>query len=72
MIKEPICNAENYSQACELLRSGRVKHVRLGWQIGGDEFFKIASEWCDAGAKIKKHDDCFVISLKGFPIPRQA
>jgi len=57
MIKEPVCNAENYAQACEMLRSGLVKHVRLGWQIGGDEFFKIASDWCDAGAKIKKHGE---------------
>ncbi|MEE2499279.1 hypothetical protein PRA75_11670 [Klebsiella pneumoniae] len=34
-------------------------------------FFRIASDWCDTGAKIKKDEDGFIISLKGFPIPRQ-
>ncbi|VFT74174.1 Uncharacterised protein [Klebsiella aerogenes] len=33
--------------------------------------FRIASDWCDTGAKIKKDEDGFIISLKGFPIPRQ-
>ena len=37
-----------------MLRSGYVKHVRLNWNIGSDEFFRIASDWCDTGAKIKK------------------
>ncbi|EOL9013475.1 hypothetical protein ACM918_002884 [Cronobacter malonaticus] len=63
--------AATYREACELLRSGYVKHVRLGWDVGSDEFFRIASDWCDAGAKIKKEGDAFVISLKGFPVPRQ-
>ncbi|WP_105571146.1 hypothetical protein [Cronobacter sakazakii] len=63
--------AATYREACELLRSGYVKHVRLGWDVGSDEFFRIASDWCDAGAKIKKEGDAFVISLKGFLVPRQ-
>ncbi|MGY6030782.1 hypothetical protein [Phytobacter sp. AG2a] len=63
--------ASNYGEACELLRSGFVKQVRLNWNIGTDEFFRIASDWCDAGAKIKKEGNNFIISLKGFPIPRQ-
>lgn len=63
--------ASSYSEACTLLRSGYVKHVRLGWNVGSDEFFRIASDWCDTGAKIKKEGDDFVISLKGFPIPPQ-
>ena len=63
--------ASNYAEACELLRSGFVKQVRLNWNIGTDEFFRIASDWCDAGAKIKKEGNSFIISLKGFPIPRQ-
>ncbi|EME1866210.1 hypothetical protein VWS92_001435 [Cronobacter sakazakii] len=42
--------AATYREACELLRSGYVKHVRLGWDVGSD---------------------AFVISLKGFPVPRQ-
>ncbi|CCJ72930.1 FIG00554112: hypothetical protein [Cronobacter condimenti 1330] len=53
------------------MRSGYVKHVRLGWDVGSDEFFRIASDWCDAGAKIQKDGNEFVISLKGFPVPRQ-
>ncbi|WP_312479867.1 hypothetical protein [Kosakonia cowanii] len=63
--------AHSYREACELLRSGFVKQVRLDWNIGTDEFFRIASDWCDAGAKIKKEGNSFIISLKGFPIPRQ-
>ncbi|XTZ37428.1 hypothetical protein ACQYRI_15830 [Salmonella enterica] len=66
-----LSTASNYCEACELLRSGYVKEVRLDWNIGSDEFFRIASDWCDAGAKIKKDGDSFIISLKGFPIPRQ-
>ncbi|CAM7526670.1 MAG: hypothetical protein E6265_14085 [Enterobacteriaceae bacterium] len=71
MNQELLSTASNYCEACDLLRSGFVKHVRLNWNIGSDEFFRIATDWCDAGAKIKKEGDSFVISIKGFPIPRQ-
>lgn len=71
MTSQRLSTASNYREACELLRSGLVKQVRLDWNIGSDEFFRIASDWCDAGAKIKKEGDSFIISLKGFPIPRQ-
>ncbi|POP46797.1 hypothetical protein CHU32_07740 [Superficieibacter electus] len=63
--------ARNYAEACELLRSGYVKQVRLNWNVGSDEFFRIASDWCDTGAKIKKEGGSFIIALKGFPIPPQ-
>lgn len=71
MNQQLLSTARNYCEACDLLRSGFVKHVRLNWNIGSDEFFRIATDWCDAGAKIKKEGDSFVISIKGFPIPRQ-
>ncbi|AUV02303.1 hypothetical protein AAIG33_15140 [Phytobacter ursingii] len=71
MNQQLLSTASNYREACDLLRSGFVKHVRLDWNIGSDEFFRIATDWCDAGAKIKKEGDSFVISIKGFPIPRQ-
>ena len=71
MNQQLLSTASNYCEACDLLRSGFVKHVRLNWNIGSDEFFRIATDWCDAGAKIKKEGDSFVISIKGFPIPRQ-
>ncbi|HKS35144.1 MAG TPA: hypothetical protein VJS14_15575 [Enterobacteriaceae bacterium] len=71
-MKQIPSTACNYGEACDLLRSGYVKQVRLKWNIGSDEFFRIASDWCDTGAKIKKDGDEFVISLKGFAIPRQA
>ena len=70
-MKQQLSTASDYKEACALLRSGYVKHVRLGWNVGSDEFFRIASDWCDTGAKIKKDGDNFVISLKGFPIPAQ-
>lgn len=53
-MKQQLSTASNYSEACDMLRSGYVKHVRLNWNIGSDEFFRIASDWCDTGAKIKK------------------
>lgn len=71
MNQQLLSTASNYGEACEMLRSGFVKQVRLDWNIGSDEFFRIASDWCDAGAKIKKEGRSFVISIKGFPIPRQ-
>lgn len=70
-MKKQLAVASNYNEACELLRSGYTKHVRLSWNIGSDEFFRIATDWCDAGAKVNRDDEGFVISLKGFPIPRQ-
>lgn len=70
-MKQQTSIACNYSEACDLLRSGYVKHVLLNWNVGSDEFFRIASDWCDIGAKIKKEGESFVISLKGFPIPPQ-
>lgn len=62
--------AHDYQQACEILRSGYLKKVKLGWNIGSDEFFRIASDWCDTGASIKKEGEYFTITLKGFAIPR--
>lgn len=53
-MKQQLSTASDYNEACNLLRSGYVKHVRLGWNVGSDEFFRIASDWCDTGAKIKK------------------
>ncbi len=71
MNQQLLSTASNYGEACDMLRSGFVKQVRLDWNIGSDEFFRIASDWCDAGAKIKKDGNSFIISIKGFPIPRQ-
>lgn len=70
-MKTQLAVATNYHEACELLRSGYIKHVRLNWNIGSDEFFRIASDWCAAGARVNKDQHGFVISLKGFAIPRQ-
>ena len=61
--------AESYEQACDLLRSGVVKSVRLNWNINTDDFFKIASDWCDPGVKIIRDNDNFIISIKDSYIP---
>jgi len=71
MADDSVSVAHSYNEACELLRSGFVKHVRLDWTVGSDEFSRIASDWCDAGAKIKRRDNGLIISVKGFPVPRQ-
>ncbi|AIR02583.1 TPA: hypothetical protein QDZ66_003091 [Pluralibacter gergoviae] len=70
-MKQPQSVAGSYAEACELLRSGQVKHVLLNWDIGSDELFRLVSDWGDTGARIKKQGDNFIISLKGFPVPRQ-
>ncbi|KNC08546.1 hypothetical protein AC791_07435 [Klebsiella sp. RIT-PI-d] len=70
-MKSQISVARSCSEAYALLRSGYVKQVRLNWNVGSDEFFRIASDWCETGAKIKKEGGRFIISLKGFPIPPQ-
>ena len=59
-MKQQLSTASDYNEACNLLRSGYVKHVRLGWNVGSDEFFRIASDWCDTGAKIKKEGENFM------------
>jgi hypothetical protein len=66
MNQQLLSTASNYCEACDLLRSGFVKHVRLNWNIGSDEFFRIATDWCDAGAKIKKKAIVSLFLLKGF------
>ncbi len=63
--------ARNYGEACNLLRSGFVKHVRLNWNIESDEFFRIASDWCDAGAKIKKKAIVSLFRSKAFLFRRR-
>ena len=65
-MKQQFSTASNYSEACDMLRSGYVKHVRLNWNIGSDEFFRIASDWCDTGAKIKKMKMVLLFPLERF------
>lgn len=41
MKQQTLSIASNYGEACELLRSGYVKHVCLSWNVGSDEFFAL-------------------------------
>ncbi|AVJ18333.1 hypothetical protein ACWA06_18765 [Serratia rhizosphaerae] len=61
--------AVNHQQAETLIRSGTAKKIELAYDIGSDDFFQLASLWCDRGAKITKGKEHFVVSLKGFRIP---
>ncbi|RXY49772.1 hypothetical protein DD582_33155 [Klebsiella pneumoniae] len=70
-MKQQYSTARTYSESCDMRRSGYVKHDRLNGNIGSDDCFRIASDWCDTGANIKKDEAVFIIPLKGFPIPRQ-
>ncbi|MCW8114089.1 hypothetical protein [Yersinia intermedia] len=54
-------------QAQELLHSGG--EVELAFSISADEFFELASEWCSKGAKIKRVDEFFTVSMKKLRIP---
>ncbi|MBN1086416.1 hypothetical protein QLG07_08030 [Erwinia sp. V90_4] len=60
--------AKNLKDAEEMLYSG-ISKVELAYDIGSDDFFRLASQWCDRGAKISKGDDHFVVSLKSLAIP---
>jgi hypothetical protein len=61
--------AVNHQEAERLIRAGTAKKIELAYDIGSDDFFKLASLWCDKGAKISKGKEHFIVSLKGFRIP---
>lgn len=63
-----IYNARNQQHAEQLLSSG-IKKVALAWNIERDDFFNLASDWCEKGATISRDSGHFIISQKGFVIP---
>ncbi|MBP2167577.1 hypothetical protein N5923_14625 [Erwiniaceae bacterium BAC15a-03b] len=63
-----VMKAKNDKDAEELLHSG-INKVELAYDIGSDDFFRLASRWCEKGAKISKGSQHFIVSLKGFAIP---
>lgn len=40
-MKQQLSTASDYNEACNLLRSGYVKHVRLGWNVGVMSSFEL-------------------------------
>lgn len=64
----PTMKAKNFKDAEELLYSG-ISKVELAYDIGSDDFFRLASQWCERGAKISKGENHFIVSLKSFAIP---
>ncbi|MDQ7100905.1 hypothetical protein [Serratia sp. MF2] len=62
-------DAVSLKNAQELLLSGKYKEITLAFDINADDFFSFAAEWCDKGAKIKKGDKFFTISMKKPRIP---
>lgn len=64
-----IIKAANHQEAEKLIRAGTAKKIELAYDIGSDDFFQLASLWCDKGAKISKGKEHFIVSLKGFRIP---
>ncbi|RWR01334.1 hypothetical protein ED28_14485 [[Pantoea] beijingensis] len=60
--------AKNDKDAEELLHSG-INKVELAYNIDSDDFFRLASRWCEKGARITKGHHHFIVSLKGFSIP---
>ncbi|WP_017346915.1 hypothetical protein [Pantoea sp. A4] len=63
-----VIKAKNLQDAEELLHSG-ISKVELAYDIGSDDFFRLASRWCDRGARIVKDQNHFVVQLKGMAIP---
>lgn len=64
----PTVKATNLKDAEDLLYSG-IRKVELAYDIDSDDFFRLATHWCDRGAKISKGHQHFVVSVKGFDIP---
>ncbi|MFG1174168.1 hypothetical protein AAFN90_11355 [Erwiniaceae bacterium CAU 1747] len=64
----PTVKATNFKDAEELLHSG-IPKVELAYDIDSDDFFRLASHWCDRGARISKGNEHFVVSIKSFAIP---
>lgn len=54
-------SAEGVNEALEMLHSGQHRYIRLDWNIGSDEFFRLASACADAGAEVKQDTGAFVI-----------
>lgn len=63
-----VTKAKNLKDAEDLLHSG-ISKVELAYNIGSDDFFHLASHWCERGAKISKGQRHFIVSQKGFAIP---
>jgi len=63
-----VIKAKNLQDAEELLHSG-ISKVELAYDIGSDDFFRLASRWCDRGARITKGNEHFVVQIKGMSIP---
>ncbi|ATA18336.1 hypothetical protein EDC48_103110 [Gibbsiella quercinecans] len=61
--------AASHQEAENLIRAGVAKKIELAYDIGSDDFFQLASQWCDKGAKITKGKKYFIVSLKGLRIP---
>lgn len=64
-----LVQAFTYYEAEELIKAGIVRKIKLAFDIGSDDFFKLAMLSADRGGKIFKKDDYFVISMKKIIIP---
>jgi len=63
-----VIKAKNLQDAEDLLHSG-INKVELAYDIGSDDFFRLAMRWCDRGARITKGDRHFMVQIKGMSIP---
>ncbi|MFU2317990.1 hypothetical protein [Rahnella sp. PCH160] len=61
--------ATSLQEAENHLSTGEKIEVELAFNISTDEFFTIATDWCERGAKIKKGEKFFTIYIKDFFIP---
>ncbi|WP_034916032.1 MULTISPECIES: hypothetical protein [Erwinia] len=64
----PTIKAKDIKDADDMLGSG-VRKVALPENIDSDDFFRLASHWCERGAKVSLKEGRFVVSIKGMAIP---
>lgn len=59
----PSEKARNLDHFYELLATGRHQNIELDFDVAADDFFKIASEFGETGAKITRVNERFIIKL---------
>ncbi|QOU39653.1 hypothetical protein AAHX73_15895 [Klebsiella pneumoniae] len=53
-----------YSTKPELLATGQHPKIELDFDVAADDFFKIATEFGDIGARITRVNERFIIKIK--------
>jgi len=62
--KMPSEKARSLDHFYELLATGQHPKIELDFDVAADDFFKIATEFGDIGARITRVNERFIIKIK--------